>query len=95
MVAETVFNYLVKIKRDLYARKPIITHKEAIEKLVQNNPYREYYLKVIEATEQWNDVLKISGNFSENFDDMRKNFAEQGILLTLEGGKNPGIIFVW
>ena len=92
---KTVFDYLVNVKKNLYARKPIDEYKKAIKKLVQNNPYRDYYLKVLEATEQWNDSLKIDGDFSEDFDKIKDNFAKQGILATLLNGKSPGIVLFW
>ncbi|MBQ6992131.1 MAG: hypothetical protein IJN50_04390 [Clostridia bacterium] len=98
MMAEkekTVFDYLVNIKKNLYAHKPIDEYKQAIENLVQNNPYRDYYLKVLEATEQWSDMLRIEGDFSEEYDKIRENFAQQRIMVALDKGAISGIVFVW
>lgn len=98
MMAEkerTVFDYLVNVKKNLYAHKPIDEYKQAIENFVQNNPYRDYYLKVLEATEQWSDTLRIEGDFSEKYENIKGDFSQQGIMVVLDNGKNPGIIFVW
>lgn len=92
---KTVFDYLVNIKKNLYAHKPIDEYKQAIENLVQNNPYRDYYLKVLEATEQWSDMLRIEGDFSEEYDKIRENFAQQRIMVALDKGAISGIVFVW
>lgn len=92
---KTVFDYLVNVKKNLYARKPIDDYKQAIENLVQNNPYRDYYLKVLEATEQWSDMLRIEGDFSEEYDKIRENFAQQRIMVALDKGAISGIVFVW